>query len=200
MHADGQPSGQEHTNDDHHRRRGHAIRHWRWPSRRAMMSLPAYQRRALDRIEQTLVAEDPGLGLRFAIFTGLTLHEAMPATERVPHRLQRFVRRVIILPLTLTSMVALLVASGLISGRQACPWAQRRPHLACRGQAVPRAASLARLSSKTGCACTEPGRAAADSAPVRVAGRSGTFASWAGTGSPASASHATIGVRAGAAP
>lgn len=33
-----------------------------------------------------LAAEDPGLGLRFAFFTRLTRHEAMPATEQVPGR------------------------------------------------------------------------------------------------------------------
>lgn len=53
------------------------------------MSLHASRQRALDRIEHTLVAEDPGLGLRFAVFTRLTRDDAMPGTEQVQGRLQR---------------------------------------------------------------------------------------------------------------
>jgi hypothetical protein len=47
------------------------------------MSLPACQQRALDRIAQTLVAEDPRRGSRFALFARLTQHEAMPGIEQV---------------------------------------------------------------------------------------------------------------------
>jgi hypothetical protein len=87
-----------------------------------MMSLPACEQRALDRIEQTLMAEDPGLGLRFAVFTRLTLHEAMPGTEQVPGRLQRFLRPAMTIPIMLINLVALLVVSWLIPGSgQACP-------------------------------------------------------------------------------
>jgi hypothetical protein len=46
-----------------------------------MMSLPACQQRALDRIEKTLMAGDPRLGSLFAIFNRLTRHEAIPGTE-----------------------------------------------------------------------------------------------------------------------
>ncbi len=42
------------------------------------MRLPGREQRALDRIEQALVAEDPRLGVRFAFFTMLTRHEAIP--------------------------------------------------------------------------------------------------------------------------
>jgi hypothetical protein len=47
------------------------------------MRLAASQDRALDRIERTLLADDPRLGSLFAVFTRLTRHEAMPATEQV---------------------------------------------------------------------------------------------------------------------
>ena len=54
------------------------------------MRLPRSRQRALDRIGHSLAAEDPGLGMRFAFFTMLTRHEAMPATEQMPDRLPRF--------------------------------------------------------------------------------------------------------------
>jgi hypothetical protein len=82
-----------------------------------MISLPVWQRRSLDRIEQTLVAEDPGLGLRFAVFARLTRHEAMPLTEQVPHRLQQIVRPAMTPPLMVISLLALLAAGGLIRDR-----------------------------------------------------------------------------------
>jgi hypothetical protein len=47
------------------------------------MSLRAGQQRALNRIEQTLQAEDSRLGSLFTTFTRLTHHEAMPWTERI---------------------------------------------------------------------------------------------------------------------
>lgn len=86
------------------------------------MSLPGCRQRALDRIEQALAAEDPGLGLRFAVFSRLTRHEAMPGTEQVPGRLPRFLRRVVILPLIGISLATLLAASWLIPDTgHACP-------------------------------------------------------------------------------
>jgi Protein of unknown function (DUF3040) len=120
MHADGHYSGQLDAKDIRHRRRGKWLPPGCRPYRKAMMSLPGRQQRALDRIEQTLVTEDPGLGLRFAFFARLTRHEAMPGIEQVPRRLQRALRRAIILPLVAVSLLALLAASGLIPGRQAC--------------------------------------------------------------------------------
>jgi hypothetical protein len=113
MHADEQHSGRQ-----HHRRGGHGKRHARWPYKRAMMSLPGCQQRALDRIEQALVAEDPRLGLRFAFFTRLTRHEAMPETEQVPGPLQRSLRRAVILPPLAISLVSLLAGSWLMPSRQ----------------------------------------------------------------------------------
>ena len=85
------------------------------------MSLPACRQRALDRIEQTLVSEDPGLGLRFAVFTRLTRHEAIPGTEQMPGRLQRVLRRAVILPLVVISLLTVLAASWLTPSRPTCP-------------------------------------------------------------------------------
>jgi hypothetical protein len=86
------------------------------------MSLPGCRQRALDRIEQALVAEDPRLGSRFAVFTMLTRHEPMSETEQVPGRRQRFLRRAILLPLLAISLAALLAASWLMpSNGHACP-------------------------------------------------------------------------------
>jgi hypothetical protein len=53
------------------------------------MSLPASQQRALNRIEEALVHDHPGLGPLFAIFTRLVGQEAMPMTERVTARSRR---------------------------------------------------------------------------------------------------------------
>jgi len=89
------------------------------------MSLPACQQRALDRIEQTLVREDPALGLRFAVFARLARDDAMPATEQVSGRLRRFLRSAIVLPLTAISLVALLAAGWLLAGRQGCVLGQK---------------------------------------------------------------------------
>ena len=71
-----------------------------------MVNLPGRRQRALDRIEQALVAEDPGLGLRFAFFATLTRYEEMPATEQVPGRRQRIRRRALQLPLLAVSLAA----------------------------------------------------------------------------------------------
>jgi hypothetical protein len=78
----------------------------------------AGQQRALDRIEQSLLAGDQDLGSLFAYFRTLAGDDAMPRTERLqPGRLPR---------------LALLVSAGLIAaamflltlfapGRSACP-------------------------------------------------------------------------------
>jgi hypothetical protein len=121
MHADGQHPGQPHTKNSDRQRGGNGMRRWRWTRRRAITNLPGCRQRVLDRIGQTLVAEDPGLGLRFAVFTRMTRHEAIPLTEHVPHRLQEVLRRAILVPLVAISLLALLAASGLIPSRQACP-------------------------------------------------------------------------------
>jgi hypothetical protein len=121
MHADGQRSRQPSAKNDHRWLRGNAIRHGRWMRTRVMMSLPAGRQRTLDRIAQTLVAEDPGLELRFAVFTRLTRHEAILGTEQLPGRLQQVLRRAFILPLVVISLVTVMAASGLIPSRSTCP-------------------------------------------------------------------------------
>jgi Protein of unknown function (DUF3040) len=86
------------------------------------MSLPGREQRALNRIGHRLAAEDPRLGLRFAYFTRLTRHDAMPATEQVPGRLQRFARSAVILPLIVIGLISLVAGTWLTAGRgQACP-------------------------------------------------------------------------------
>jgi len=122
MHADGQHSGRQHAEDEHHRRGGNGMRHARWRHRRALTSLPGLRQRAPYRIEQALVAEDPLLGSRFAFFTRLTRHEPMPETEQVPAHRQPSLRRPTVLPLLAVSLAALLAASWLIPGNgQTCP-------------------------------------------------------------------------------
>ena len=76
---------------------------------------------------QTLVTEDPGLGLRFTVFARLTRHEAIPGTEQARHRMQQVLRRALILPLVLTTLLALVAASGLLPSRQACPVTTHAP-------------------------------------------------------------------------
>jgi len=92
--------------------------------------LPAFRQRALDRIEQTLVAEDPMLGSRFAVFTRLTLNEEMPGTERVRGRLQRFLLAAVRPPLLAISLLTLLAASWVMPGsKQASTMGQDVPAL-----------------------------------------------------------------------
>jgi hypothetical protein len=129
MRANGQRSGRPQTEDERNRRGGNGMWHARWPHRRAMRSLPGCQQRALARIEQALVAEDPGLSLRFAFFARLTVHEAMPPTEQVPGRLHLFQRRVTVLPLLAIGLAALLAACWLIPGSEpACPAGHAATH------------------------------------------------------------------------
>ena len=49
--------------------------------------------RSLERIEEPLVASSPRLASMFAIFTVMTRHEPMPATERLATRRTRFLRK-----------------------------------------------------------------------------------------------------------
>jgi hypothetical protein len=85
-----------------------------------MMRLPGCQQRALDRIEQELVAEDPGFGLRFAFFARLTRYEAIPLTEQVPGRLQRVLRTDRHCELRLAVPDRTLGAVAKEGGRSAC--------------------------------------------------------------------------------
>ena len=84
------------------------------------MSLPGRQRRALDRIAHGLVADDPGLCMRFEFFTTLTRQETMPKIEYVPGRRERFVRRAVLLPLLTVVLVALVAASWRTPSAQPC--------------------------------------------------------------------------------
>jgi hypothetical protein len=145
MHADGHRARQPSTKNEYRRLRGGAMRRGRWMRARVTISLPACRQRALDRIAQVLVAEDPGLGMRFAVFTRLTRHEAIPGTEQVSSRLQQVLRRAVILPLVAISLVTVLVASGLIPGRQTCPVAAH--------------ATAAGMSFESHAARCQPGRA-----------------------------------------
>jgi len=89
------------------------------------MRLPAAQQRALNRIEKTLTNDDFGLGPRFAIFTSLAGHEAMPVTERVTApSWRRRMRRIWQAVATVTGLAAVtgaLIFSQTLPGRQACP-------------------------------------------------------------------------------
>ena len=106
------------------------------------MSLPAYQQRALDRIGQTLAAEDPGLGSRFAVFNKLTVHEAMPGTEQAPSHPQRFLLPAMILPVMLITLLALVTASWLVpTAGQGRPAGQSAAAWSTCSEAVPDAAS-----------------------------------------------------------
>ena len=51
------------------------------------------EQRSLERIEEPLVASSPRLASMFAIFTVMTRHEPMPATERLATRRTRFLRK-----------------------------------------------------------------------------------------------------------
>jgi hypothetical protein len=139
------------------------------------MSLPAYQQRALDRIGQTLAAEDPGLGLRFAVFNKLTVHEAMPGTEQAPRHPQRFLLLAMILPVMLITLLALLTASWLVpttgqgcpAGKSAAAWSTcsvsrtGRSEPGPGSQALPGTHPVISLASRTSRAANSPGGPAA---------------------------------------
>jgi hypothetical protein len=60
----------------------------KWESdRRTSVGLPARQRRALDRIGDSLEGSDPRLAKMFAIFGRLTRDEEIPRKEELPHRM-----------------------------------------------------------------------------------------------------------------
>ena len=91
------------------------------------MSLPASQRRALNRIEETLADDHPGLGPLFAIFTRLVGQEAMPVTERVTawrwrsRRMWRMWPTVAAVVGLAMVTVALFTLSLTLPSTQACP-------------------------------------------------------------------------------
>jgi len=79
------------------------------------MSLPASQRRALSQIEQTLADDHPSLGALFAVFTSLTGHEAMPATEQVTPRRWRWRWRRRMWPGVVTVIGLAMATGGLLT-------------------------------------------------------------------------------------
>jgi hypothetical protein len=89
------------------------------------MSLPAAQRRALNRIGKTLSHDDLHLGQLFAIFTRLARHEPMPVTECLtalpwrPRRMQRMWPALVTVA-GLAVITGALILSQTLPGRQAC--------------------------------------------------------------------------------
>jgi hypothetical protein len=89
------------------------------------MSLPAGQRRALNRIGKTLADDDLHLEQLFAFFTGLADREPMPLTERVtvlPWRRRR-IRRMwpaLVTVIVLAAVTGTIVLSQALPGRQVC--------------------------------------------------------------------------------
>jgi hypothetical protein len=84
------------------------------------MSLPARQRRALDRIEKTLLAGDPRFGGLFAVFTRLTWHEAMPGIELVKPGRWQVLRPLAAVALALAAVAGLLALSLIAPGQARC--------------------------------------------------------------------------------
>ena len=95
------------------------------------MSLPAAQRRALNRIEKTLANDDFGLGPRFAIFTSMVAHEAMPVTERVTSWSWRLrMRRIwstVVAVAGLAVVIGALIFSRPLPGRRTRAWLPATP-------------------------------------------------------------------------
>jgi hypothetical protein len=86
----------------------------------AGMLLPSRtrQRRVLCRIEKMLLRDDPGLGSLFAVFTRLTLHEAMPWTEQA--RPVRWQPRTLVIAAGLAAILAALAVGLLTSSSHTC--------------------------------------------------------------------------------
>ncbi len=106
------------------------------------MSLPAGQQRALNRIEKTLADDDFGLGPRFAIFTSLVSHEAMPVTERVTarswRRRMRWIWPAVVTVTGLAVITGALIFGLTLPGRQECPGTVTAPaHLQPAGTGRP---------------------------------------------------------------
>jgi hypothetical protein len=85
-----------------------------------MVSLPACQQRALERIEKTLLAGDPRLGSLFAIFTRLTRHEAIPGTEQVKPRPWQALQAFAGIAIALIAVLSVLALSSLPLSQHEC--------------------------------------------------------------------------------
>jgi hypothetical protein len=110
------------------------------------MSLPASEEKVLSGIERGLVTRDPCLSSLFAIFTRLTRHEAMPATEQIRRRWRAPHGAVIAFVIAL--IIGVAVVSSVFSPR------------ACAG--VPRAAGgVARAFVRPAAALSQARRCAA---------------------------------------
>ena|SRR5271166_600544 len=84
------------------------------------MSLPTWERRALDRIEKTLHVGDPRLSSLFVIFTRLTLHEAMPQTERIGAGLWKSLHLRVVIPIMLIGITGALMLGWLSPAWHEC--------------------------------------------------------------------------------
>jgi hypothetical protein len=79
-----------------------------------------WERRALDRIEETLHAGDPRLSSLFVIFARLTLHEAMPLTEQISVGLWKSLHVKIAIPITLIGIAGVVMLSWLSPAWHEC--------------------------------------------------------------------------------
>jgi Protein of unknown function (DUF3040) len=79
------------------------------------MRFAGSQGRALDRMERTLLADDPRLGSLFAVFTTLTRQEPMPATEQVRTERWRLPRAAV------TVLIALVILAGVFTLASSTP-------------------------------------------------------------------------------
>jgi hypothetical protein len=87
------------------------------------MSLPAGQQRALSQIEKALADDDLRLGLLFAAFTRLAVHEAMPVTEPIPDRPRRRMRSAVVTVIGLAMVTSAFILSQALPSQQVCPGA-----------------------------------------------------------------------------
>jgi hypothetical protein len=99
-----------------------------------MMSLPARQQRALDRIEKTLLADDPRFGSLFAIFTRLTWHEAMPGIELVKSGRWHSLRPFAAIAIALIAVASVLMLTLLSPRRPICLTSAAARHSYSSGQ------------------------------------------------------------------
>jgi Protein of unknown function (DUF3040) len=99
-----------------------------------MMSLPARQQRALDRIEKALLADDPRFGSLFAIFTRLTWHEVMPGIELVKPGRWHSLRPFAAIAIALIAVASVLVLTLLTPRRPICLTSAAAGHSYSSGQ------------------------------------------------------------------
>ena len=92
------------------------------------MSLSAYQQSLLNGMDRALVARDPALASKFAIFTRLTRDDGPPRTERLargPNLAQRFLQMPLrvakasaMIPIVLVAgLMVAIIAMGIVTSR-----------------------------------------------------------------------------------